>query len=105
MSTDVTVGSSETRETTRRLSSPDLVTVTPWFCTACGKRDIACCTLFCTCISATSEFVPAVKLSVTRARPLEVLFDDIDSRWSSPFICCSMTCVTESSTVFAEAPL
>ncbi len=52
-----------------------------------------------------SESVPAVKLSVTRARPLDVLFDDIDCRRSSPFICCSMTCVTESSTVFADAPL
>ena len=30
--------------------------------------------------------------------------DEKYSRWSSPLICCSITCVTVFSTVFADAP-
>jgi multidrug efflux pump subunit AcrB len=47
----------------------------------------------------------AVKASVTRALPFDVLDEDIDCRRSSPFIFCSMICVTESSTILAEAPV
>ncbi|MCY1218164.1 hypothetical protein D3C72_1456820 [compost metagenome] len=66
---------------------------------------MACCSLFCTCIWATSMLVPALKVSDRRATPDELLVDCMYSRLSSPFICCSMTWVTESSTVLAEAPV
>ena len=104
MSAEVTDASSETRVTIMRKSVPLLVTVTPMDCTAWGNRLRACCTLFCTCIWATSALVPATKLRPTLAEPaLEVA--DMLSKPSRPFICCSMTWVTESSMVWALAPV
>ena len=49
--------------------------------------------------------VPGLKVSDSRATPEELLVDCMYSRLSSPLSCCSITCVTESSTVLAEAPV
>ncbi|MNC61450.1 hypothetical protein D3C75_1113920 [compost metagenome] len=93
------------KATISRKSLPPLVTVMPWFCTACGKRASACCSLFCTCICATSASVPAAKVRLILALPAELLLADMYNSPSSPFICCSTTWVTESSMVLAEAPV
>ncbi len=105
MSTEPTVGSSEVKVRIIRKSVPDFVTVTPWSCTDSGSCVSASCTLFCTCICATSASVPAAKLSDTRERPAEVDSDDMLCRPSRPCMRCSITCVTESSTVCADAPV
>ena len=65
--------SSEYSDTSSSRSVPALVTETPCAWTACGSCDIACCSLFCTCIWATSGSVPASKVSSTRAVPDELL--------------------------------
>ena len=104
MSAEVTAGSSLFSVTTISRSVPALVTRTPCACTACGSREMACCTLFCTCICAVSGSVPATKLSWLLAVPEALLDDSIDSSPSMPFRFCSMICVTESSMVLAEAP-
>ncbi len=48
---------------------------------------------------------PGAKVSVVRERPAESLVDCMYSRLSRPLSCCSMTWVTEFSTVSAEAPV
>jgi hypothetical protein len=96
--------SAETNPTTIRKSLVDLFTRTPWSCTACGSSGSASCSLFCVCTWAMSTLVPAWKVSVTVAAPVESDDDDMYSRPSSPVIFCSITWVTESSTVFADAP-
>jgi len=51
-----------------------------------------------------SGLVPGANVSVIVACPESSLVEEKYSRWSSPLICCSMTCVTVSSTVLADAP-
>ena len=64
----------------------------------------ASCSLFCTCTCAMSGFVPGANVSVMVAGPESSVVDDRYSKWSSPLICCSITCVTVFSTVSADAP-
>ncbi len=104
ISNPVTLGSPETSETIIKVSLAALVTVTPVLCTACGNLEVASCNLFCTCICATSGLVPALKFKVMLVLPAELLEADMYSRLSRPFSCCSITCVTESSSVLADAP-
>ena len=49
--------------------------------------------------------VPGAKVSVVRARPEESEVELMYSTLSMPLSCCSMICVTEFSTVSAEAPV
>ena len=51
-----------------------------------------------------SGLVPAANVSVMVAVPESSDVDDRYSKWSRPLICCSITCVTVFSTVFADAP-
>ncbi len=51
-----------------------------------------------------SGLVSAEKVSSTRAVPADELFELMYCSPSMPFMFCSMTCVTESSMVLAEAP-
>ncbi|KGD55014.1 hypothetical protein DP49_6591 [Burkholderia pseudomallei] len=51
-----------------------------------------------------SGFVPGANVIVIVALPESSLVDDMYRKLSRPLICCSITCVTVSSTVFAEAP-
>ena len=97
--------SSDVSDTTISKSVPAFVTETPWLCTACGSCDMACCSLFCTCIWATSAFVPASNCSRTLAVPAELLVDAIETSRSMPLRRCSITWVTESSMVLADAPV
>src|SRR5262245_18865364 len=82
----------------------DFVTCMPSCCTTCGRFGVASDSLFCTCTCATSGLVPGAKVSVIVALPESSLVDDMYRKLSRPLICCSITCVTVSSTVFAEAP-
>ncbi len=83
---------------------PDaLTTRTPWLCTSCGRRLIAVWVWFCTWTWAKLGSVPASKTRTTWADPLDEV-EVMYFRWSSPVMFCSMTWVTESSTVLAEAP-
>ena len=47
---------------------------------------------------------PGAKVIAIWALPAESLVEVMYSRLSMPFICCSITWVTESSTTFADAP-
>ncbi|MNW08035.1 hypothetical protein D3C71_2047470 [compost metagenome] len=94
----------ETKATIISVVSPDFDTVTPWVCTACGSRLIAACSWFCTCCIASLGSVPASKVSVTVARPVLVLCDDIYIMLSRPVMFCSIIWVTVFSSVCAEAP-
>ncbi len=89
---------------TIRKESEDLVTCTPCCCTSCGSSGVASCSLFCTCTWAMSGLVPGAKVIAIWALPAESLVEVMYSRLSMPFICCSITWVTESSTTFADAP-
>ena len=94
----------ETNAIANRKLLLDFVTLEPSCCTACGNSGVASCSLFCTCTCAISGLVPAAKVSVVVAVPESSELDDRYSRWSSPLICCSITCTTVFSTVSAEAP-
>ena len=48
---------------------------------------------------------PGAKVSVVRERPAESLVEPMYSRLSMPLSCCSITWVTELSTVSADAPV
>ena len=69
------VPSSDTKPTTMMKLRTDLVTVTPCCCTSCGSCDSASCSLFCTCTCAMSGSVPALKVSVICAWPVESLVE------------------------------
>src|SRR5699024_11380033 len=97
--------SAEVNATTIRKESEDLVTLTPSCCTCWGSSGMARSSLFCTCTWAISGSVPGAKVSTVDAEPEESLLDVIYSRLSKPFICCSINCVTEYSTVCADASL
>ncbi|MNI26412.1 hypothetical protein D3C81_590550 [compost metagenome] len=92
-------------ETTINESPCDLATVTPCCCTSCGRRLMAWLTLFCTCTWAISGLALWSKVTVIRACPEDELVEEKYSRWSMPLICCSITWVTLSSTVCADAPV
>ncbi len=96
--------SSDTKASTSRKLLLDFVTFRPSCCTTCGRSGVASGSLFCTCTCAMSGLVPAAKVSVMVAVPESSLVDDMYRRLSRPLICCSITCVTVSSTVFADAP-
>src|SRR5579864_9419981 len=96
--------SSDTNAITSKKLLLDFVTLVPNCCTACGNSGVASCSLFCTCTCAMSGLVPAANVSVMVAVPESSEVDDRYSKWSRPLICCSITCVTVSSTVFADAP-
>ena len=66
---------------------------------------MADCSLFCTCTWATSMLVPGLKVKVVRERPDWSLTESMYSRLSMPLSCCSMSWLTEFSTVSAEAPV
>src|SRR5690606_16675975 len=51
-----------------------------------------------------SGSTPASKVMVMAMRPAESLVDDMYAMPSIPFICCSITWVTVSCTVWADAP-
>ena len=96
--------SRDTKPTTIRKPSDDFVTLRPVVCTICGSCDVTSCSLFCVCICATSALASLVKVSVTVAMPDDVEVDVMWSRLSMPVRPCSMTLVTEFSTVCASAP-
>ena len=97
-------GSSEKRPTTIMKLRADFATVRPCCCTSWGSSAVAVCSLFWTWTWAMSISVPALKVRVIVAAPELSLVDDMYSRPSRPFIFCSMTWVTLSSTVLADAP-
>src|SRR5512143_1339128 len=76
----------------------------PCCCTFWGRSGKASWSLFCTWTWAMFGSVPASNVRTMLAAPAESLDDDMYRRRSMPFIFCSTTCVTVSSTVFAEAP-
>src|ERR1700730_11604986 len=94
----------DTKPAASRYPLLDLVTRMPVCCTCAGSNGVASCNLFCTCTCAMSGLVPAAKVSVVVAWPESSALDERYSRWSSPLICCSITCTTVFSTVSAEAP-
>ncbi|CAB3774378.1 hypothetical protein LMG30113_07574 [Burkholderia paludis] len=96
--------SSELKASTSRKLLLDFVTDRPNCCTTCGRTGVASDSLFCTWTCAMSALVPGAKVSVIVALPESSLVDDMYRKLSRPLICCSITCVTVSSTVFAEAP-
>ena len=51
-----------------------------------------------------SGSVPAIKLKSILAEPDALLLEAMYCKPSKPVIFCSMICVTESSTIFADAP-
>ena len=104
MSLSVMLPFSDVKASTMNMSPEDLVTVTPSFCTDSGRLDWASCSLFCTCICATSGSVPEAKVSSISELPSDELLDDMYSRLSMPVMACSITWVTEFSVVSAEAP-
>lgn len=83
---------------------PLLATVTPCRVTTSGSSGSTSWSRFCTCTCAMSGSVPLAKVSVIEACPLDVLVAAIVSRFSSPVMVCSITVVTEFSTVSALAP-
>src|SRR5450756_1233948 len=82
----------------------DLLTITPWRCTTCGRLAMASWSLFCTCAQARSGSVPGAKVSSIREEPDESLVEERYSILSKPVIFCSMICVILFSTVSADAP-
>ena len=81
-----------------------LATVMPCSVTSRGRDGSASCSLFCTCTWAMSGLVPWAKVRVMVEVPDESPVEEKYSRWSSPFICCSITAVTVEVTVLASAP-
>ena len=81
-----------------------LATTTPCCWTSRGRTGVASCSLFCTCTWAMSGLVPWAKVRVIVEVPEPSLVEEMYSRWSSPFICCSMGWVTVLVTVLASAP-
>ena len=51
-----------------------------------------------------SALVPGANVAWMPTLPSELLLEEKYSRWSRPLSCCSITWVTEFSTVWAEAP-
>ncbi len=96
--------SEETKPATIRKFLVALVTRMPCCCTSCGSSGWATASLFCTCTWAVSGLVPWRKVSVMATLPSELLSEEMYSRLSMPFICCSITWTTVSCTVCAEAP-
>ncbi len=96
--------SSETKPTTIKKLLFAFVTLTPCCCTICGRSGVASCSLFCTCTCAMSGSTSLSNVSVMPTPPFALLDEDIYKRPSRPFMFCSMICVTDSSTVCAEAP-
>ena len=81
-----------------------LATTMPCCCTSWGSTGVASCSLFCTWTWAMSGSVPWAKVRVMVEVPELSPVEDMYSRWSSPFICCSMGWVTVLVTVAASAP-
>jgi hypothetical protein len=81
-----------------------LLTCTPCCVTACGSRDSTRLMRFCTSTAAISGFVPGTKVTVIVTPPVALLSDSTYCRPSAPFISCSMTLVTASSSTCAVAP-
>jgi len=100
----VILPSCDTKPTTSKKLDDDLATTTPCRCTSSGNNGVAVASLFCTCTCAISGLVSASKVRVNVAEPLDSEVDDIYNKPSKPFIFCSITWVTESSKVRAEAP-
>ncbi len=53
----------------------DFETVMPVDCTVCGSCAVTSCSLFCTCICATSGLALLVKVTEIEAWPVEVEVD------------------------------
>ena len=87
----------------RKLSAT-LVTVSPCRVTSSGREEVASWSLFCTCICATSGLVSGSKVRRMDTCPALSLVELMYIRPSMPLSFCSMTCVTVSSSVCAEAP-
>ena len=73
------------------VSYTHLVTRMPCCCTSCGSSGCASDSLFCTCTWAVSGLVPWRNVSVMDMLPSELLSEEMYSRPSRPFICCSIT--------------
>ena len=69
--------SRETKATTIMKLRTDLATCNPCCVTCAGKSAVAVCSLFWTCIWATSGFVPFSKVRVTVAIPVDSLVEDM----------------------------
>jgi hypothetical protein len=95
---------SRRKPTIMRKPLRDLVTLSPWRCTACGSEGNASCSLFCTCTCAMSGFDSAVEGQRDGRTAARLAAREMYSRPSRPFMFCSMICVTESSTTLADAP-
>ena len=79
-------------------------TCRPICITDAGRRASAFLMRFCTSTWASAGAVPGAKVAVISARPVEPLEE---SKYSSPLVplsSSSMTLVTDSITVVAEAP-
>ena len=59
---------------------------------------------FCASTDAMSRLTPVAKVSVSVKVPLASELDSMYSRFSMPFISCSISVVTESSITCALAP-
>ncbi len=81
-----------------------LSTRTPCCVTAAGRRGVARASRFCTSTCASSGLVPGSKLSVMLPVPLAWLTDSMYISPGEPFISRSMTLMTLSSSVCADAP-
>ena len=80
-----------------------LIDVDPMRCTISGSELMADCSLFWTWTCAVSGSVPFSKVKVICAAPLDDELEDIRHQSIKPFHFCSITCVTESSMVWAAA--
>jgi hypothetical protein len=92
-----------TPSTIRKLAD-DFVTERPVLWTICGNCETTSCSLFCTCICATSAFACCVNVRRISTSPVALDVADMYCRLSRPVMPCSITRVTEFSTVCASAP-
>ncbi|CAM3311890.1 hypothetical protein BUGL105410_29305 [Burkholderia gladioli] len=103
-SAESSLPSVEAKPTTIRKLAEDLVTVRPEVCTMVGNCEVTSCSLFCTCICATSGSARLVKVRRISTSPVDSDEADMYCRLSTPVMPCSITRVTEFSTVRASAP-